>query len=58
LSRIEAALAPEITPEPHARAMPLAHSWTRAGPASKPDLPSRVIFANPPARTKAWVRSG
>ena len=44
--------APTITPSP-ARAMPLARAPARAGPAPKPDSLGRVIFANPPARTRA-----
>ena len=53
LSRIQGARAPTITPEPRARAMPLARSPTWASSASKPDSPGRVIFANPPTRTRA-----
>ncbi len=51
LTRIDGARAPNTAPEPHARAVLLAHSSTRPGSASKSNSPSRVSFANPPART-------
>ena len=58
LSAIDGARAPKTAPEPHLRAVLLAHSSTRPGSASKSNSPSRVSFANPPARTSAWTRSG